>query len=659
MLFRYYFVFAKLSIFILFIAFIAVFSATTVALAEDNNLTVIKFEVERIDNYIEYKCTVNNTAIARVSLVPYRIDNSHVYDYKLVVRAVQRGLEKVVNDSVDIITVVRYELVVNGEVVDGYIASGESLFSVKLSSLCQCNDLVKVEIRSLFVTVNILRRSSWEIFAAGSIDIGDAMRKYGFPLFFINRLDKYYFYVDKDIVDDYWINYNIIYFGKKIGEVRVLTHGLFNKSKSLRIYYDIANKRIAGLLSVEVLLDIVTANSTNTILYELEPYTDIILPSEVIGIVKEKPISVKNLVVYLKIPYYNVSINVTKDIGVVYFDWVEPMVVEKEIVKVNETRVAPGVLVTYHLLPRVLDPDNIRVYFEPRSGSTMPLYVISGIVWNNETGRIYLKSILVFGSQGLVDGEVVVESRGAERVVTILRGSVGPISIDPASIVFTDIPVKYIGARIGPQAIISNGPAAEVIRRHGLSREFSTLGKGVLLYLDLGGAVLDPFDLVVVELEFRLRPIDPIYKVWAITFPRTVYEDWVESARRSMFFLNSTSGSTASFYWENRTYKLVYTIPAQALVKYEIAPALDGLEPRIKFYGLGILFLNTEELEVVSVSARLVDYNGVGGGPTTPPILTGLGLLSTVVATTVLVLRHRRSNGDRRRAGEALYIVSR
>ena len=633
------------SLYILITLLVLVLVSTSIATSRSDPVAPAVFRVQKSYGVLKARCIVGGEEVGVITLVPQRYGSAPLYDYKLSIRMYPGDLVRSIGSDLGFIVIIRYELVVNGTTIKGFIASEEQSITVRLSQFCKCRDLSRVEIRSLLVTVNFFKRGSWELFVAGSIDLGEALGEYDMSSYFIKGLDNYYFGVEKEVIDEYWVNYKIVRRGKEIGVIKITSHGPFNSSTAVRIFYDLEDRKLAKILDTRLRLSVVVRNDTRVIEFRLRPGYDVILPEEILGVTGEKPLGVESLLVLFGIPYYSVSINATRDIGVVVFDWAEPVYVEEELVKINETRVAPGVLVTYHLLPRLLDPDNIRVYFEPRSGSIEPLYVISGIVWNNETSRIYLKSILVFGSQGLVDGEVIVESRGAERVVTLLRGSIGPVVIDSASIVFTDIPVKYMGTRISPWAASSNGPLAEIISRHGLSREFTTLGGGVVLYLDLGGAVLDPFDLVVVELEFRLRPIDPVYKVWTITFPRTVYEDWVEMARRSMFFLNSTSSSTYSFYWENKTYKLTYTIPAQALVKYEIAPALDGLEPRIRFYGLGLLFLNVEDLEVVSVSARLVDYNGVGGEQSTAPLLTGLGILSTAIATTVLVLWHRRTMG--------------
>ncbi len=582
--------------------------------------------------------------VGRISARLLSIRGLGAYDLEVVVDLRRLALAGLGGPSRHLV-VVEYEALVDGRPARGYIVEDAALFVFNAAQHLGCDGVCRATLRRLVLTVNVY--SADTLVAAGSVNV---LRLLGAAdgLELLVGLPKLYFWVEKVVVDPFWLEYRIARAGSVLGSVKVLSHGPFDSAYAVRLVYDVEDPELArsvrALAYVECAADDGEASAA---WLELEPGADVLLPDEVEALLGLRPRLIRELLVVLSTEYFNVTINVTRDVSAIVFADRPAEVVEVRLEKVRESEVAPGVVeVVYLLGGEPLDLDDAEASYVPDPGTPSPWALLVGVTYDEDAGTYYLRALIAFPEAGRVGGTLVVRERGATPVIERL-GRVGPLSVSQPNVTTVRLPVTVSASLVGPGPVEAVGAIVELVRVHGLDRSFEALGRAALIYLDVGGYVLDPYDLLVVRLSLRVKPEEPVRKVWFVPLVRADYVDWAKTSPRTHFLFNGTGPGVYSTYVRasGQVINLTYTVPAQALVRWSLEPAGEHV-PRVRLYGLGLLVLNVESFEVLSAEASVVDYAGWG-------VHEPLPLLAALAAAAGIAAAARANGRIRALAGPA------
>ena len=536
---------------------------------------------------------------------------------------------------------------VNGERRTVYKVGDSWVDTISVAETVHAPLMTKVTLLEAIVTVNIYD-NEWNAVSSASVDLVGLAESYNTSHYLIPGINKLYFTVKERVVDPRWIEYQLLSGRGVLGVIKVTSQGPFNSSKAIRVYYDSRDELLARYAKLEAILDAIVSGASEKIVLRIEPGGDLIIPSEIEGIINGELEAIRSLILSIEIQGYAVKINVTKDLGMIRFVGWELNVSEFRVRRLYQDVVGPGVVMAIYELPFYVGPEEIRVSYEPAPGTLEPGYIICSINYDEETGRENLTVYLVVTGEGLVGGRIVLSIEKSPSKISIGEAELAKVAVRGASFREENLTPGYSILQMS-----SSGQTRliKMLSLKGILGDYNALGGVQAVSIVLNARELKPGDFIVVKVNLSYTIANPLLGATVIPIPLYTYREWAPPNNVLAFLLNGTDQGLVTLRGNNGTTELSYVIPVASLVGYGLERlGSDAPKPVIDISNLILLVTNADKLEVNEIEAYIARYTSGGSGEAhgMPLWLTFLAaLLIVVIATLGLILRSRSRPGIR------------
>ncbi len=298
--------------------------------------------------------------------------------------------------------------------------------SFALAPLAPGGDLTLISVEKLVLTIIVVYRNGDT--ATVSVDLLREAHRYGLDLSMVKNVHRYAFKVERTVMDPGWIGYKLVLMGRDIGLLKVTASQFFNRTAAIRFHYDLADETMSKLLTLEISMVVKSPalTSPREVRFTMEPGSDIVIPGAMPSLKGLEEIYLENVVARFSIPNYYVMVNISDDVGVIHI--VKRRAVFSEYLPGDLVKAEPlgggwvGILVG---LAERFDASELRVSYEAKEGSPQPLLVKAVVLEGMEGYQTVLWVLLAFGSEGVAEGTLLVETTNP----TVSRRFEAPVSV--------------------------------------------------------------------------------------------------------------------------------------------------------------------------------------------------------------------------------------
>ncbi len=576
---------------------------------------LLSTEVSKADRTgISVNLAYEGTRIGAVTLSYKGVRGTNLtYDALIAINIYEDVLDDIIGRDHRVVTILEYELEVNGTTVSGYRFSSKARTSYTITGLAgvgESEGYVEIDIVKLNVIVN-LYSGNWTLVAYTPIDLKRILEDNGLPLTVIAGSYRAYFWVKTRKVDPYWVTYQIYSWnGILVGSVKVTSQGPFNYSTATRIYYESYDPILPNNAKLLLVMSVETARGgIRTIKMELAPGEDFIMPPELESMIGENVSAIKSLEIIIDSTVYREVVNVTRDVGEIVFNPIKPVIREFTVSEVSVDVVGDGLVRAVYKLPFEVGPNDLRLEFTPSRGSMAPVLIIGALEFDGLTGEELLRVYMVFPGRGVASGTLTLKVERAPGKAEVAKTQIGPLEVEGAPYKIVKLEPMYstlVGGGAGLKSI------ADVLREEGLIREYKEFGGASYLYIGIDTEKLTPLDAIALTLNVTYERIDPAMNVRVLVVPIYDYITWSPQVDSMVFLLNGTSQGSTVIEGDGPVV-LNYIIPVASIVGYSPEGVVAGESyPVIRLRGIGLIFLNARDLRVNNLDAYILKYTGQG-----------------------------------------------
>ena len=594
-----------------------------VAASASQGDSVIGVSIEDTGSGLVVRISVNGTPVAALDIYEKSIEGV-TYDYALNYRVEPLG------SMLGPVAVLHYTF--NGS---RGVASGSTILEdggwATLSILAGEEGPENITIMELGLSVAITRLGTES--ASVYVDLLRALKENGYPAWFILGYRRVWFETLPVVVDEQWVNIKIKGSVEELGVIRITSHGPFNDSHALRILVDTWDPWFAALADFE--LAMTCKGCDKPLKTRMRPGVDVIIPGSMPYDLDVSEIIIRELLVAVKAPFIERTVNLTSIVGPVRVSPLKPIVGELDVRSVLVKALGNGWVLANISVNEKLDPKGLKIAYKRIAGDEPVILV--GSVEGDETGSL-ITVYMVF-PRGPISGELVIEAC-KPGIIKRSKIMVGPL--DPG--------MGVVEARRGEVSVsiipLSKAPSSLL---QGLGGDLRGRSDAWLIVLDLGVPVTQR-DLLVINVTMLVEASNKLEPVLVVPLFRKTYVEWQPSFQAGLVLPNSSNSGSIEF--NEGLLKYTLKVPGALLTQLGLAEALEAV---VNVDKVILAIVNALNVTVYNATYTLVkpvwpqDGSGYSGEePWVWERLPGIliAVLLVVVAVLALYMHKKWGRGD-------------
>ena len=385
----------------------------------------INYTFERQDKGFRVYLHAGNMSIGTVvlSISDYE---GHPYDITVIYELNPYRLGQIVGEATEFRVIVEYAAIRQSGASDqGSLIYKEFSGQLSLSNLVEAEILEKISIERLTFII-IVYGDKGTVF--GILDLADLSRRLGLDLAYTLGLKWYAPSSQVELIDPGWMNIKLYSAGgAPFAVLRVTAAPFFNTTRSIRVVYDIINRKIAELVDISVQTKILVPGS-KVVYYStiLLPGEDIVIPGDVPQLGAYSRVEITELVINASIPGYSHIVNVTNITGPILVTpppRISPIRLSGEILEIK--KLGAGWVRILVGIKSHLAPSNLKIDYIPEGNIRKPIVAGSLTDHGFRGYGTVLNILLAFRDPGNVSGILKIEytSRNAPSKVALFNVS--------------------------------------------------------------------------------------------------------------------------------------------------------------------------------------------------------------------------------------------